>query len=139
MNNKAKNMKSYCWATPRGVAKFTSQRRYGVVNEAGTHAVFSKETGDPMVWTHMSTVKEFASYAHKFADAYWDRVYTKTSEVPRPNSKTTKPKHWWEEGYVHTGTGPDPRTSHVEMAKRVQEMEDEEVPDNAWEMFFEYE
>jgi hypothetical protein len=139
MNNKAKNMKNYYWVTPKGVAKFASQRRFGVVNEAGTHAVFSKETGDPMVWTHMSTVKEFASYAHKFTNTYWARVYTDFTDAVSHAKAAKEPKHWWEEGYVHTGTGPDPRTSHVEMAKRVEEMEDEEVPDNAWEMFFEYE
>tara|TARA_R100000963_G_C4573329_1_gene57326 strand:+ start:79 stop:225 length:147 start_codon:yes stop_codon:yes gene_type:complete len=40
---KAANLKSIFWATKKGVAYFESQRVYGILNAAGTHALWSNK------------------------------------------------------------------------------------------------
>jgi hypothetical protein len=83
---KAANLKSIFWATKKGVAYFESQRVYGILNAAGTHALWSNKNQQPMTWGTMQTTKEIAQYAEAMAEgekSSWVQVYLSKSEVPR--------------------------------------------------------
>ena len=86
MKNQAKNLKSSYWSTVHGVAGFQTQRAYGIVNHAGTHALFNAQTKNPCTWGTMRTVKEIAPHAEALANNghhYWGRIYSSRQEVPR--------------------------------------------------------
>ena len=65
--SQATNFKSIHWTTPQGIAGFVNKKCFGILNAAGTHALWNNANGQPVTYNTLKTANLVAPHANGLA------------------------------------------------------------------------